>query len=233
MQRQPRSQEHMRTFALAALLVVSSISSVATSAPDSRRALLNTLQTRRISAKFESASLDDVVKYVRAASGINIVVQKHKIAKAGGDADAIEISMKVRNITILNFLKLALEPNELGMATKGNILLITSKKAARGKPTLRLYSIAHLMVKIRDFPAPDINVYPTNFEPPEAPEIEVHQAMESGEEVAEMLRNFVGADTWDDEGIVLHVNSQTLFIRQYPHVHRKIGRFLLQLNALR
>jgi hypothetical protein len=141
--------------------------------------------------------------------------------------------MKVRNVTVLNFLKLALLPNELGMATKGNILLITSKNAARGKPTLRLYSISHLLVKIRDFPAPDINVYPTGFEAPEAPEIEVHQAMESGEEIAEMLRNFVETDTWDGEGVVLSVNSRTLFIRQYPHVHRKIGRFLLQLNALR
>jgi hypothetical protein len=229
----------MKLIALAALLAVSTVSSVSSAGPssssgaESARDLINTLQTRRISVKFESASLDDVVKYVRAAAGINIVVQKHKITKAGGDADAIEISMKVRNVTIMDFLKLAILPNELGMATKGNILLITSKQAARGKPVLRLYSIAHLLVQIRDFPAPDINVYPTGFDPPEAPEIEVHQAMESGEEVAEMLRNFVGADTWDDEGVVLHVNQKKLFIRQYPHVHRKIGRFLLQLNALR
>ena len=135
---QPRSQGHMKYIAIAALVLITGISSLSTAAPrskkvsknDSRKALINTLQTRRISVKFESASLDEVVKYVRAASGINIVVQKHKIEKAGGDADAIEISMKVRNVTVLDFLKLALLPNELGMATKGNILLITSKEIA-------------------------------------------------------------------------------------------------------
>ena len=213
---------------LAALLVPAS-----EAAPSSARQLVNLLQQRRISVDFKDASLDEVVKYVQAATGINIVVRKHKITADGGDADAIEVNLKVRNVTVLDFLKLAFEPMDLGLAVRRNILLITSKKDARGKPVLRMYNVAHLLVQIRDFPAGDINVYPSNFEPPEAPEAEVHQAVESSEEIAELVRTFIGEGTWEDEGVAIHVFRKHLMIRTYPKVHLQVGRFLNQLNALR
>jgi hypothetical protein len=218
---------------LATLALVGLITAPGSAAPTSARELVNLLSTRRISVEFKSASLDDVVKYIQAATGINIVVRKQKIAKAGGDVDAYEFDLRVRNVTVLDFLKLAFEPQDLGLAVRNNILLITSKQDARGKPILRMYDIAHLLIQIRDFPAPDINVYPSNMEPPEAPEPEVHQAVESADEVAELLRNFIGEGTWEDEGVALHVFRRHLFIRQYPSTHRKIARFLLQLNGLR
>ncbi|MHC4954589.1 MAG: hypothetical protein ACYTGZ_11940 [Planctomycetota bacterium] len=216
-----------------ALVFVALFAAPSTAGPSSARQLVNTLQQRRISVKFDAASLDDVVKYVHAATGINIVVRKHKIAADGGDADAIEISLKVRNVTVLDFLKLAFEPQDLGLAVRNNVLLITSKKDARGKPVLRMYDVSHLLVQIRDFPAPDINVYPSSFEPPEAPEPEIHQAVESSEEIAELIRNFVGQGTWEDEGVALHVFRRHLFVRTYPKVHRQVAHFLVQLNALR
>jgi len=203
------------------------------SGPSSARQLVNMLRSRRISVKFEAASLDNVVKYVRAATGINIVVNKHKITAAGGDADAIEVTLNVRNVSVADFLKLAFEPHDLGLAVRGNVLHITSKRDARGKPVLRMYDIAHLLVQIRDFPAPDINIYPSSYEPPEPPEPEIHQAVESSEEVAEMVRNFVGTGTWEDEGVNIHVFRRHLFIRTYPKVHLQVSRFLQQLNALR
>ena len=221
----------MRTLATLALLGL--LATPGQSAPSSASELVNLLQTRRISVDFKGASLDDVVKYVQAATGINIVVKKATIAKAGGDADAFEVHLKVRDVSVLDFLRLAFEPQDLGLAVRKNILFVTSKQDARGKPVLRMYDIAHLLIQIRDFPAPDINVYPSSMEPPEPPEPEVHQAVESADEVAEMLRNFIGEGTWEDEGVNLHVFRRHLFIRQYPSVHAQIGRFLQQLEGLR
>jgi len=225
----------MRTLAALTLLALLGLPSTAapSSGPSSARQLVNLLQQRRISVDFKDASIDKVVKYVQAATGINIVVRKHKIAADGGDADAIEINLKVRNVTVLDFLKLAFEPMDLGLAVRKNILLITSKKDARGKPVLRMYHVAHLLVQIRDFPAADINIYPSNYEPPEPPEPEIHQAVESSEEIAELVRTFVGQETWEDEGVAIHVFRKALMIRTYPKVHLQITRFLHQLNALR
>jgi len=218
---------------LATITLLGLIALPGTAAPSSAAEIIRLLQDRRINVDLKGATLDEVVKFLQASTGINIVVDKAAIAKAGGDADSYEFELKVRGVSILDFLRLALEPQDLGLAARGNVLFVTSKKAARGKPVLRMYDIAHLLVAIRDFPAPDINVYPSSMEPPEPPEPEVHQAVESADEVAEMVRNFVGEGTWEDEGVNIHVFRRHLFIRQYPHVHRQIGSFLQQLNGLR
>ena len=86
---------------------------------------------------------------------------------------------------------------------------------------------------IRDFPAPDINIYPSSYEPPDPPEPEVHQAVESADELAELVRQFTGRETWEDEGIRISVFRRHLFIRQYPKVHREIRRFLAAVRGLR
>ena len=126
-------------------------------------------------------------------------------------------------------MKLALEGLELGFKLKGNVLLITSKKDALGKPVLKMYSVAHLLVAIRDFPARDMNIYPSSYEPPEDPEPEVQQTYESSEELAELVRNFTGKDTWEDEGVRIHVFRNHLFVRTYPAVHCEVARFLAML----
>ena len=193
------------------------------------RSVANVLETRRLSVKLEKATLKQFVDYVRAATGLNIVVNKARIDKDGGDVESIEITLDVKDVKVSDALKLALQPHDLGMTVKGNVLLITSKKDARGKPVLKIYSVAHLLVQIRDFPAPDVNIYPSNYEPPEPPEPEVQQTYESSEELAELIRQFTGRETWEDEGVNLTVFRKHLFIRTYPKVHTEIARFLAQL----
>lgn len=193
------------------------------------RSIAETLQTRRISVKLEKASLDQFVKYLRAASGINIVVNKARIEKDGGDVDGIEIDIDLKNVRLVDAIKIALGGQELGFKIKGNVFLITSQKDARGKPVLRIYSVAHLLVPIRDFPAPDMNIYPSNYERPEPPEPEVRQTYESSEELAELVRSFTGKDTWEDEGVMITVFRRHLFIRTYPKVHGEVARLLARL----
>ena len=219
----------MRSLTLVALLLVAP----ALAGPDAprkkARSIANILTTRKISVDFKKATLDQFVKFIRTATGINIVVKKARIEKDGGDVDAIEIALEVKNVKVIDALKLALQGHELGLKVKGNILYITSKKDALGKPVLRIYSVAHLLVPLRDFPARDMNVYPSNYEPPEAEEPEIVQTYESSEELAELVRSFTGKDTWEDEGIAIHVFRKHLFIRTYPRVHREVARLLAML----
>ena len=221
----------MKNLMLAALFAL--LVGPALAGPDATRkkarSIANILTTRKISVEFKKATLDQFVKFVRTATGINIVVNKVRIERDGGDVDAIEIALDVKNVKVIDAMKLALQGHELGLKLKGNILYITSKKDALGKPVLRIYSVAHLLVALRDFPARDMNVYPSNYEPPEADEPQVVQTYESSEELAELIRNFTGKDTWENEGIAIHVFRKHLFIRTYPGVHREVARLLAML----
>ena len=221
----------MRILATASLVCLLALPGAAK--PSRAQSIANVLKTRRISIKLDKAPFKVFVKYLRTVSGLNIVVSKHRIEKDGGDVDALEVSINVKNVRMLDVMRLVLEQHELGLKLKGNVLLITSKKDARGKPVLVLYSVADVLMVIRDFPAPDINIYPSSYEPPEPPEPEVHQAVESADELAELVRQFTGRETWEDEGIRISVFRRHLFIRQYPAVHREIRRFLAAVRGLR
>ncbi|MEE8107242.1 MAG: hypothetical protein V3T86_17030 [Planctomycetota bacterium] len=194
--------------------------------------LVNKLTTRKITVKLENRPLKDFLKFVRVAADINIVIDRSALRKENIDPDAIEIDMDLRNVKVIDALKIGLEPLKLALKVKGNVLLVTTKKAARGKPVLVVYSVATLLFPIRDFPAPDMNLHPSGYERPEPEEAEVHQAIESADELAELVRQFSGQETWEDEGIQITVFRRHLFIRQYPGVHRQIARLLRQLQGL-
>ena len=123
------------------------------------------------------------------------------------------------------------EPNEVHIAGLKDRQGITTQymSVARGKPVLRIYSVAHLLVPIRDFPGQDMNVYPSNYEPPEQPEPEVVQTYDSSEQLAELVRTYTGEGTWEDEGVRITVFRNHLFVHTYPAVHGEIERFLDQL----
>ena len=198
---------------------------------DRAQSVANLLLTRRLTVKYEKATLDEFVDHIRAATGINIFVHKGRMVKDGVDPDAIQIDLDVRDVTAVDLLKLALAGVDVGFRIEGNVLIITSKKDARGKPVLRVYSVAHLLVPIRDFPGQDMNVYPSNYEPPEPPEPEVVQTYESSEQLAELVRTFTGEGTWEDEGVRITVFRHHLFVRTYPAVHAEIQRFLDELPS--
>lgn len=225
-----RVPTRMRIVALVALLAA--LAPAGPAAPDAR-GLANTLRTRLVTVRLDDATLDEFVDFLRKASGVNIVVNRKAIAKDGGDADAIRVAIDVKDVTVLDALRIVLEPLDLGMRVRGNVLLITSKRDARGESVLVLYDVADLLMPIRDFPAPDLNIYPSGYEPPEPPEPEVHQAIETSEELAELVRQFTGRGTWEDAGIRITVLRRHLFVRQYPAVHAEIRRFLEAVRGLR
>ena len=198
---------------------------------DRAQSVANLLLTRRLTVKYEKATLDEFVDHLRASTGINIFVHKGRMLKDGLDPDAIQVDLDVKDVTAVDLLKLAFAGVDVGFRIEGNVLVITSKKDARGKPVLRVYSVAHLLVPIRDFPGQDMNVYPSNYEPPEPPEPEVVQTYESSEQLAELVRTFTGEGTWEDEGVRITVFRHHLFVRTYPAVHAEIQRFLDELPS--
>lgn len=190
------------------------------------------LEGRRIDIHLEKASLETFATFLRNAGGFNVVLRRNVIEKQT-PLEAIEITLRLENARILDVLHLALDPLDLAFRIERNILHITTRKDVLGKPVLVIYDVADLLLPLQDFPAPDMNVYPSSYVPPEPPEPESTRAVESVEELAELVRRFTGEGTWEDDGIRILPGRNRLFIRQYAAVHREIARFLAALSSLR
>ena len=196
----------------------------------SAKSVANRLTDLRVTIKLKDAPLTTFVDYLRKATGINFVIRKHVINKES-DLDSMLVNIDLKDVRVVDALVVVLEQFELSAKIRKNVVLITTKKDARGKPVLVIYEVADIVTPIRDFPAPDINLHPSDYQPPDEPEGETHATVDTADELAEMIRQFCAADTWEDEGVRIFVYNKRMIIRQYPAVHHKIIRFLAQVRA--
>jgi hypothetical protein len=216
----------------AAPILLVLLASGAAAAPAPPRTIAAKLEGVRVTCSFNRLPLDAWVQWVRAASGINVVVKRAAIAKEL-DPDAVLVTLELKDVALKDLLALALEPFGLATRIEGNVLFVTTKRDARGKPIVVLYDVSELLLPIRDFPAPEMSLYPSREGRPRPPEPEARAAFDSAQELVDLVRRFCGADTWEEEGVRVQVLRRHLLVRQYPEVHREIARFLMEIRALR
>ncbi|MDB5334610.1 MAG: hypothetical protein JWN70_229, partial [Planctomycetaceae bacterium] len=72
-------------------------------------------------------TLDGVVKLLAAEHKLNVVVDKNELQKEGVFTAAATITLKVRDISLSNALKLILDSLNLGICVEDDVLKITTK----------------------------------------------------------------------------------------------------------
>ena len=143
------------------------------------------------------------------------------------------LELKESPATLLN---LVLEPHDLAAKVKGNVVYVTSRVDAMGKPVTRIYAISHITWTKIDFIAPDINLFPSNFTPIEEYESErvvENDPLNSGDAVAELLQDLVAPGQWDNDGWAIRATNRYLVIRAPSSVQAKIDRALAQIASLK
>lgn len=193
------------------------------------------LEGRLVTFDFSDKPLVEVLQYLGEVAGVNLVLSP-VLREERGD-DELRLTLSLTKVSVKSALQVICELKDLGAVYRHGVILITTPKDARGKPVLRMYSIADLTVRIRDFPAPDIMLKPTGAED----FAEVGGKVEEGQEhafadpdfIAELITNNTGNGTWEDEGVSITANDKVLIVRQYPPVHREIDSLLSLLRAFR
>jgi hypothetical protein len=184
-----------------------------------------------VSVSWERTPLPDAVAHLAAITGMNIVVGPALLAD--GAADAILVDLRVRGVSARQALALAVDGRDLGLRMQGTVLLVTTKKDARGKPILRLHSIGDLLQPIRDFPGPDLLLRPAGSEPRVEEPKETKHPFGDGDDLVEMVKTHTGTGTWEEDGISVSVAGDWLVVRQYADVQGEVGRLLALLRSAR
>jgi hypothetical protein len=223
--------------ACVALLAVAAPSRPAAAGPLERRAasLVGGLATRRVrEVKFDQAPVEDVVGWLRVATGWNFVVRRHVIAKAGIDLDTIRTTLDLDDVTVGVVLEIVFGPHGLVAKVEGNIVFVTTKADAEGPPVFLLYPITHLTWQKTDFHGPDIDLYPSDFTPPERVDespVEDDPFLDP-QHVADLVKEMVDAP-WDTEGWSIRATKQFLMVRAPRPVQRRVLVAVERMAALK
>src|SRR5262245_60460189 len=116
--------------------------------------ILRALSSTRFTVRFADAPLAEVVRFLATATGVNVMVSPALDARN----DLPKITLRLVDVSARNALSVLLDVSGLGAVVRHGVLMITTKEDARGQPVLRLYYIADLTWKLRDFPGPELGL---------------------------------------------------------------------------
>jgi hypothetical protein len=169
------------------------------------------------------------------ATGVNVHVKTAAMAKAGVDVGALRFSATLDDVTIGTMLKILLEPHALAAKVEGNVLFVTTKADAAGKPVTRMYGISHITFTKIDFMSPPMDLRPSDYTPSEeyVPEKVVeNDPLTTGDAVVELVKDIVPGD-WDAEGWAIRATDTYLVVRAPVAVQAQVGRALRVIAALK
>jgi hypothetical protein len=228
----------IRTIVLAGALlalVLAPFSSTQAQSPTELRRMLLTLEETVVTVDFKQKPLPEVLRFFSDFTGVNLVVSPRLFDER--DEVELEVTLSLRKVSVKTALGIILDLKQLGLVYRYGVLMVTTPQDARGKPVLRIYSIADLTVPIRDFPAPDLMLRPAGTEDFgnifTREEEGAEHAFADPETILDLVSENTGKDTWEDEGVRISVTSRHLIVRTYPSVHREIANLLNLLRAFR
>ncbi len=196
--------------------------------------LKNQLKNSRTSLEFEDAALPDVIKFLRSVSGINILIDPEIL----GDLEAIIVpgQINLQNITVESALNILLTyASDADVAFREGVVLITSKEKAFGKASARLHDIRDITIGLTKFESPAINLNLSgggglDEAPPLWGKIEETEPELTPEDIIDLIRANIAADTWDANPGTIDVSGGRLLVVHTPEVQEEVGQFLNDLK---
>jgi hypothetical protein len=233
----------MRRLALACAVLVATVTLAgaggvpASAAPgDAAReaALRAALETKRLAeVSFQVTKLEDVLKYLRIATGLNFAIKRLPVQKAGIDVDMVTATITLEDVSVSTLLGLVLDPHGLVAKPVGNVVMITTLADALGPPVLVLYPITQLTWTKTDFHGPTLDLTPSGFVEPEEPEKAVEDdPMTDPSHIVDLVKQMVTAP-WDTEGWTITATKQLLSVKAPRSVQHDVARAVRMLEALK
>lgn len=156
------------------------------------------------------------------------------LSRAIEDHREAPVTLKLEAVRLGAALSILAERFDLGFLVQRCILTITTKEEAwKRAMVLSIHSVHDMLYVPPDFPAPDINIRPSNVEPrPTGGEV-IEREQKDPERLVDLLRNATGGDAvWDAEGASLELHRGKLFVRHAPSVQLKVRRMLGRLRGM-
>ncbi|MFQ5845918.1 MAG: hypothetical protein ACE5JG_13120, partial [Planctomycetota bacterium] len=188
------------------------------------------LQTRRVgelSLKPGEITLEGAVEYLRSVTGENFVVSQ----KVRDEKSDIELELEVKDVSVDQVLNLITEPHELAWKVRNGVVMVLDTTEAAEDLALQFYDVKDLVVRINDFPGAEINLFPSNYTPPEPEEFDEAEPPFNADQLIELIRQTIESDSWDSlEGASLEAKNNILVVKTTRDIHRQVAQLLDDLR---
>lgn len=169
---------------------------------------------RGVTFDFQETPLRDVVAFVRDYTGLNVILDAASLERAGVAEDA-PVTLALDGAPLGDALEMLLEPLELGLVARGEVLVVTDADAAR-RPEVRIYPISDLVRVAADARA------------------KTWLGERYVEQLLQAIVSSIEPEGWQAAGGRADVHfspaAEALIVSAGQSAHRKIGDFLVQLR---
>ncbi len=192
--------------------------------------ILSVLEKKRVKGlDWEEQNLDQVVSYLRTITGLNYYISPKVREEKFEDT---LISAQLDDVSVKNILDdVVTAPYELRWEPRGGVIWITTAEEISGTMRLRYFDVKDLSVNIQNFLGQEINLVPSNFTPPEPPELPEPAPIFPAESLVELIKETVGGEAkWEDPA-TLEARNGILIARNTPDILAGVEDLLAQLRA--
>ena len=197
----------------------------------------NQLRTARISFNFTGAAFSEVVKFIRDAKQVNVVIDP----TIASELESAPITLNLQDVSVETALRYITKLSaNLTYVVQGPVIMIckTDSPIARAKPIIQVHAIGDLTVPLTNFIAPDLNLLPSKAEESEdnpkfGKSTEGVAPFGGADKVQELIqKNVADENYWSSEGVSIapHGDDKLLVIAS-PEVQRSVSAFLNDLRA--
>lgn len=115
------------------------------------------LDTQQISLNFDGTPFNEAIDFLRDITGLNFVITKG--AKELIEGESVEVSLRLKNITLKNALNLILAAHEnLKWRIEDGVVKIGTGEDSKEQLFLEFYDVNEIVSKPPDFPAPKLGL---------------------------------------------------------------------------
>jgi hypothetical protein len=123
---------------------------VSAQSDEAKESLVRKLERQRVSLRFDRAPLEEVVDYLRDATGVDFVLDRDLAPRRG----VREITIRLTRVRLKSALRLLLGSHDLTAVYRHGALFILPRGKVTKSMTTRVYDVRDLLLKIRDVPGP-------------------------------------------------------------------------------
>jgi type II secretory pathway component GspD/PulD (secretin) len=197
---------------------------------ESKAAIMAILESKRVKGlTFTDANLDAVVQYLRTVTGLNFHITP-KVRATKFDDVKVNIGL-LDNVSVAEVLTIITSTADLRWEPRDGVVTISLKEEVAGTLRLRYFDVKDLAVKIQNFRGTEIFLAPSNYTPPEPPELPEPVAIFPEEQLVDTIKSVVDPESWAVEGASLEVKNKLLIAKNTADTLDRVGEMLAELRS--